>query len=575
MLERSYERFSCFYESHFMRSLTESTSKNIAADFSLRRKMRPLALFTYVATTLLILPILVIVSAVFTGSYDFWKHLANTVLWDYLFNSFALVIGVGIVVLILGVPAAWLVSSCEFPGRKFFTWALLLPLAMPAYIIAYTYTGLLDFAGPVQTLLRDITGWEYGDYWFFNIRSLTGAIIMLSLVLYPYMYLLARAAFQEQSSSLLEAGRTLGYNQRKTFFKLSLPIARPAIMAGLTLALMETLADYGTVQYFGVSTFTTGIFRTFYGFGDTAAAAQLSAILFIFVLLLIALERHSRKQSRYYSSKGKSLTRIPLNSRKALLAFCICLFPLLFGFVVPAFQLAWWSFTEARIDQSFLLLAWHSFYLACIAAFVAVSLGLLMAYSKRLYSQNNLITSSVSIAGMGYALPGTIIAIGIIIPLAWMDHQLIALAEKWLNINLGLILSGTLVALIFAYTVRFLAVSMGSIESGLQKIKPNVDHAARTMGYSSLQVLRKIHIPLLSSSVLTAFLIVFVDVLKELPATLILRPFNFNTLAVRAYELASDERLIDAAPSSLIIVLVGLLPVILLSRSITLRSKVN
>jgi iron(III) transport system permease protein len=549
--------------------------KNFAADFSLRQKMRPLAIFTFFATLLLLLPILVISSAIFTGSYEVWQHLYKTVLWDYLFNSLFLVLGVGFGVLLLGVPAAWVVSCCEFPGRKFFTWALLLPLAMPAYIIAYTYTGLLDFAGPVQTLIRNITGWEYGDYWFFNVRSLTGAIVMLSLVLYPYVYLLTRAAFQEQSSSLLEAGRTLGYNQRSTFLKLSLPIARPAIIAGLTLALMETLADYGTVAYFGVSTFTTGIFRTFYGFGDTAAAAQLSAMLFIFVLVLIGFERQSRKKSRYYSTKGKSQKRIKLSKSKTFFAFLICLLPLLFGFVIPALQLTWWSFTEANIDSSFFLLAWHSFYLACIAAIVAVSLALLLAYAKRLYSQNKFITASVSISGMGYALPGTIIAIGIIIPLAWMDHQIIAFAEKWLNIDVGLLLSGTLVALIFAYTVRFLAVSMGSIESGLQKIKPNVDQAARTMGFRPFEVLRKIHIPLLGSSVFTAFLIVFVDVLKELPATLILRPFDFNTLAVKAYELATDERLIDAAPSSLIIVLVGLIPVILLSRSITLRSSIK
>lgn len=522
---------------------------------------------------LLALPMLAIVSSVFSGSLDVWQHLSQTVLWDYLSNSFLLMVGVGCGVLLLGVPTAWLTSTCEFPGRKILTWALLLPLAMPAYIIAYTYTGLLDFAGPVQFFLREITGWKYGEYWFFEIRSLPGAIVMLSLVLYPYVYLLARAAFLEQSPSIIEAGRTIGYGNRRSMFKLALPMARPAIATGLTLALMETLADYGTVQYFGVSTFTTGIFRTFYGFGDTAAAAQLAAILLGFVILLISLERYSRKQAQYHSVKGRSLKKIQLSKRQSVFALLACLLPLAFGFILPALQLSYWTLNKAVVGDAFFELAWNSFYLAFLAAVIAVTLALVLAYAKRLYAKQKTVKLSVSLAGMGYALPGTVIAIGIIIPLSWFDHQLIDIAKQWFSVDVGLLLSGTLVALLFAYTVRFLAVSLGAVESGLQKIKPNIDNAARLMGYRPLQVLRKIHIPLLRGSVLTAFLIVFVDVLKELPATLILRPFNFNTLAVRAHELASDERLIDAAPASLLIVLVGLLPVILLSRSITLSGR--
>jgi iron(III) transport system permease protein len=482
-------------------------------------------------------------------------------------------LGVGVGVLIIGVPAAWLVSVCDFPGRKFFTWALLLPLAMPAYIIAYTYTGLLDFAGPVQTLLRDLTGWQYGDYWFFNIRSLPGAIIMLTLVLYPYVYLLARAAFLEQSPSILEVGRTMGYGNSLGMLRLALPMARPAIVTGLTLALMETLADYGTVQYFGVSTFTTGIFRTFYGFGDAAAAAQLASVLLGFVVLLMALERYSRHQARYHSVKGRSVNRITLTKSRALIAIGVCALPLLFGFCIPAGQLLYWSFFEAVIGDSFVSLAWNSFYLAFVAALIAVTSALILGYAKRSYERKKIVKAAVTIAGTGYALPGTIIAIGVLISFAWLDHHLIDFIKKWFEIDVGLLLSGTLVALLFAYTVRFLAVSLGSIESGLQKIKLNVDNAAQLLGYKPFQVLRKIHMPLLKGSVITAFLIVFVDVLKELPATLILRPFNFNTLAVRAYELASDERLIDAAPASLLIVAVGLLPVILLSRSITVSNR--
>lgn len=538
-----------------------------------RIQLRPLAMAAAFVALLIMLPMAVIVAAMVTGPTDVWQHLFQTVLWDYVSNSLLLMLGVGIGVLVIGVPTAWLTSQCDFPGRKILTWALLLPLAMPAYIIAYTYTGLLDFAGPVQTFIRDITGWQYGDYWFFDIRSLGGAVVMLTLVLYPYVYLLGRAAFLEQSPSILEVCRTLGYRRSYSIFKLTLPMARPAIVAGLTLALMETLADYGTVQYFGVSTFTTGIFRAFYGFGDTSAAAQLASVLLTFVVLLIFLERYSRRQVRYHTQKGRTAQRIRLSGRKALAAFLVCLLPLLFGFIIPALKLLYWSFTTAVIGDDFFTLAWNSFYLALMAAIIALVLALLLAYAKRIYHNRKWVNGSVSMAGMGYALPGTIIAIGVIIPLAWIDHRLIALFDQRLGIDIGLVFSGTLVALLFAYTVRFLAVSLGSIESGLQKIKPSIDHAARLSGYSPFQVLQKVHIPLLKGSVLTAFLIVFVDVLKELPATLILRPFNFNTLAVRAYELAADERLVDAAPPSLLIVLVGLIPVILLSRSITLSGQ--
>lgn len=536
---------------------------------------RPLALLTVLISLLLALPIFTVVSHLLSGSFAVWQHLYDTVLWDYLYNSWWLMVGVGLGVLIIGVPAAWLTSVCDFPGRSFFTWALLLPLAVPAYIIAYTYTGMLDFSGPVQTSLRAWLGDSGGDVWFLNIRSLPGAIIMLTLVLYPYVYLLGRTAFLEQSASIIEASRTLGYNYRQTTLRLVLPMARPAIVAGLTLALMETLADFGTVQYFGVSTFTTGIFRAFYGFGDMAAASQLSSILLSFVVVLILLERYSRRQIRYHTAKGRASQRIRLTGIQAALAIIACGLPFLFGFLIPALQLLYWSLVKANIDNDFLSLAWNSFYLAFMAAVIAVMTAMLLAYAKRFYQRKKVISAAVAMSSMGYALPGTIIAIGVIVPFSWLDHQLIAFAEHWLGIHVGLVFSGTLVALLFAYTVRFLAVSLGSVDSGLQKIKPNLDQAASLLGYRPLKVLRKIHIPLLSGSLLTALLIVFVDVLKELPATLILRPFNFNTLAVRAYELASDERLIDAAPASLLIVLVGLLPVILLSRSIHRSGHTN
>ena len=532
-----------------------------------------LRIFAVVIAGLISLPVVIILSYVANANGELWQHLIDTVLNDYLLNSLLLLLGVGAGVLLMGVPTAWLTSMCSFPGRRLLSWALLLPLAMPAYIIAYTYAGLLDFAGPVQTWIRDITGLSYGAYWFFEIRSLGGAIIMMSLVLYPYVYLMARAAFLEQSVSSIEVGCSLGYSRWQAMWHLALPMARPAIIAGLSLALMETLADYGTVQYYGVSTFTTGIFRTFYGYGDTAAAAQLAASLLAFVILLVLLERYSRRRARYHSA-AESRARadlIPLSGSKAIMASLICLSPLMFGFIIPAMQLLLWAVFEAEpLGWDFVGLAWNSLSLAFFAAIIAVILAIILSYAKRTKPIKP-VRMVLAMAGFGYALPGTIIAIGVLIPLAWLDHRLIGMFDSLGWESPGLFLSGSLVALLFAYTVRFLAVALGSVQSGLEKIKPSLDHVGRSMGHSPLEILRKIHVPLMRSSILTAVLIVFVDVLKELPATLILRPFNFNTLAVRAYELASDERLVDAAPASIMIVLVGLIPVLMLHASIARR----
>ena len=532
-----------------------------------------LSIFAIVIAAFILLPVIIILSYLVQADGVLWQHLLDTVLNDYLINSLLLLLGVGAGVLLLGVPTAWLTSMCSFPGRRWLSWALLLPLAMPAYIIAYTYAGLLDFAGPVQTWIRDLTGLGYGAYWFFEIRSLGGAIVMMSLVLYPYVYLMARAAFLEQSVSSIEVGCSLGYSRWQAMWSLALPMARPAIIAGLSLALMETLADYGTVQYYGVSTFTTGIFRTFYGYGDTAAAAQLAASLLAFVILLVLLERYSRRRARYHS-QAESRARadlIPLKGSQAVVASVICLAPLMFGFMIPATQLLLWAVFEAEpLGWDFVGLALNSFSLAFLAAIIAVILAIILSYAKRTKPIKP-VRTVIAMAGFGYALPGTIIAIGVLIPLAWADHRLIDLFESLGWHSPGLLLSGSLVALLFAYTVRFLAVALGSVQSGLEKIKPSLDHAGRSMGHSPLEILRKIHVPLMRSSILTAVLIVFVDVLKELPATLILRPFNFNTMAVRAYELASDERLVDAAPASIMIVLVGLIPVLMLHASIARR----
>jgi len=526
-------------------------------------------------TGILSIPVLVVFSYVFHPGGETWRHLVDTVLADYVRNSISLMLGVAVGTLSIGVVTAWLVTHYRFPGRDTLIWLLLLPLAMPAYIIAYTYTGMLDFAGPVQSALRGLFEWTAQDYWFPEIRSLGGAMLMLSLVLYPYVYLLARSAFLEQSPSLNDAGRLLGAGPIRRFFRISLPMARPAIIAGLSLALMETLADFGTVQYFGVPVFTTGIFRTWFGLGDSAAAAQLSALLMAFVFVLIMLERWSRRRARYHHvghrSQPLELTR--LTGARAAVAATLCILPPLLGFVVPTLQLCWWAFETApeMLDASFLSLALNSFGLALAAACIAVAVAVIVSYGKRLHG-TPLVKSAARISGMGYAVPGTVIAVGVMIPFAWFDRTLDAWMRESLGMSTGLLLSGTLFTLLFAYTVRFLAVSLQTVEAGLGKITPHTDDAARSLGYKPREILTRVHLPCINGALLTAVLIVFVDVLKELPATLILRPFDFNTLAVRTYELASDERLADASLSAVAIVLVGILPIVVLSRAIS-RSR--
>ncbi len=524
---------------------------------------------------LMSLPVLVIASFIFQPVNDNWQHLVDTLLADYVTNSLLLLIGVSAGVLSIGVITAWLTSMCEFPGRRLLSWTLLLPMAIPAYIIAYTYTGMLDFEGPLQSQLRGWFGWSYGDYWFPEVRSLGGAAMMLSLVLYPYVYMMARAAFLEQSLCVLEVSRTLGNTPLAGFFRVALPLARPAIVTGLSLALMETLADYGTVQYFGISTFTTGIFRIWYGMGDSGTAAQLSAMLLAFVFALILLERWSRQRARFHhtSNKYSSIQRYQLKGGKAWLAMVACTLPLLFGFILPALQLLQWTlFTaEDALDSSFAVLAFNSLMLASLTAVIAVALALLLAYGKRLHN-TPLINSSVRISALGYAVPGTVIAVGVLLPLAWIDNSIDSWMRSSFDISTGLLLSGTLFALIFAYTVRFLSVSIQAVESGLDKINHSLDDAGRSLGLSPMNVLKSIHLPLMKGTLLTALLLVFVDVLKELPATLILRPFNFNTLAVRAYEMAADERLADAGAPALMIVLAGIIPVLVLNRAIS-RSR--
>ena len=516
-------------------------------------------------------PVVVVAAHLFLPAGDVWPHLVDTVLARYVANTLWLLLGVGLATFVLGAGAAWLCAMCRFPGRAIFEWALLLPLALPAWAIAYAYAGMFEYAGPVQTALREAFGWTRRDYWFPDIRSLGGAIAVLSLALYPYVYLLARAAFLDQSVCALEIGRTLGRGAWRGFAGIALPLARPALAGGVALALMEALSDFGTVDYYGVDTFATGIYRTWFALGDAGAAAQLSAVLLIFVFLVLAAERWQRRRARYHHTTGRAGRAFAwrLSGWRAGLAAVACFAPLALGFLLPAGRLAAWAVPtwRDRADAAFGALAGTSFLLAALTALLAVAAALAIAYAARL-GLGPIGRAARRIAGLGYAVPGSVVAVGALLSLAWIDHRIDDFARSVFGVSTGLIVTGGIAALVFAYLVRFLAVSMNAVDAAFVRVTGHIDDAARTLGAAPARVLGRIHLPMLRGGLLTATLLVFVDTMKELPATLILRPFDVNTLAVRAYELASDERLADAATPALAIVAAGLIPVALLGRAV-------
>ena len=516
------------------------------------------------------LPVLVVLQNVFEPSQGTWRHLSQTVLGDYVLNSLLLMAGVAVGVIFGGVLTAWITTMCRFPGRRVFEWALLLPMAMPAYVMAYAYTDLLQFSGPLQMALREWMGWRAGQYWFPDVRSLGGAVLMFSLVLYPYVYLLARAAFLEQSDSMLEMARVSGYSPWGTFLHVALPLARPGIVAGTSLALMETLADFGTVSYFGVQTFTTGIYRAWFSLGDHTAAAQLSAALLGFVFLVLLIERMTRARASFYSTSQRKQLRNVYQLRGAWmpLAFVFCAIPVVFGFLLPVGVMLHMALTsgDAQFGARYVQLTFNTVTLATLTAVLAVLLALAVGYAARSASMAVRIANRV--AGLGYAVPGAVIAVGVLIPITRLDHVLAAAVESITGSNPGLLLTGGVAALVYAYLVRFFAVSLQAVDAGLSKITPNMDCAARSLGLGPAATLVRVHAPMLWRSALAAGLLVFVDVMKELPATFVMRPFNFDTLAVQAYNLASDERLREASTAALTIVAVGLIPLIALSRMI-------
>jgi iron(III) transport system permease protein len=518
---------------------------------------------------MLAVPVIAVLLNIFVPSEGTWAHLTATVLPDYILNSLALMLGVAYGVITIGITTAWLTTMCRFPGRRILEWALLLPMAVPAYVMAYAYTDFLQFAGPVQSTLRAWTGWGVGDYWFPDVRSLPGAVAMLAFVLYPYVYLLARAAFLEQSESMLEAARISGYGPWGTFLRVALPLARPGIVAGTALALMETLADFGTVAYFGVHTFTTGIYRAWFSLGDHVAAAQLSATLLGFVFLVLLIERTTRGRASFHNIVHRRHVAYPYRLRgvKALLALIASAVPLVLGFFLPVAILLQMAFVagDAQFGSRYVQLTFNTVTLASVTAILAVVLAVMVAYAAR-QSRSRMVRVANRMAGLGYAVPGAVIAVGVLIPVTRIDHALAFAIESLTGYSVGLILTGGIAALIYAYLVRFFAVALQTMDAGLAKITPSMDSAARSLGLGPGATLRRVHAPLLWRSALIAGLLVFVDVMKELPATFVMRPFNFDTLAVQAFNLASDERLSEASTAALTIVAAGLLPIAVLSR---------
>jgi iron(III) transport system permease protein len=533
----------------------------------IRSKLVPLAI---PIGLLIALPVLSVGANLFVGAAgDTWAHLAATVLPDYILNSLLLALMVGLGVAVVGVATAWLTAMTEFPGRRVFEWALLLPLALPAYVMAYVYTDLLQFVGPVQSGLREWFGWRRGDYWFPEIRSLGGAAAMFIFVLYPYVYLITRTAFLERGSSTFEAARSLGLTPWGAFVRVSLPLARPAVAAGVALVLMETLADYGTVAYFAVPTFTTGIYRAWFSLGDRIAAAQLAGALLAFVLCLLALERISRGRARFHDTGRRRGERRTLHGVNAWLASFACLLPLLFGFLLPGgllFRLAL-AEGDSEFGMRYGVLAGNSLLVAGIAAGLAVVLAVLLAYSQRL-SGAPVIRAMNRLVSLGYAVPGSVIAVGVLIPVTRLDHWLAAVWLESFGTNPGLLLTGGIAALVYAYLARFLSIALQTVESGLARVTPSMDAAAQSLGRGAGETLRRVHLPLIRGSLFTAALLVFVDVMKELPATLVMRPFNFDTLATQTFTLAADERLAEASTAALAIIAAGLLPVLLLARQV-------
>ncbi len=518
---------------------------------------------------LVLLPISVIVLSWGSDQTEIWQHLIETQLGTLLKNTLVLLLGVGLWVIALGVSLAWLVATCEFPGRRWLDWALMLPLAIPPYVVAFVVLGLMDYSGPVQTLWRQ---WMGADAWFPDVRSPTGIVFVMVSVLYPYVYMLARSAFLAQGRGLMDAARLLGHSPWQSFWRVALPMARPAIAAGTALALMETLADFGAVAVFNYDTFTTAIYKSWFGFFNLPAAAQLASLLLLFVGLALYAEQSARGNSRFHQQPRRNREAYRLQGTKAWLASSYCLAVVVIAFVVPVCQLLMWVIDTGASDMNsrYWQLIGHTFSLAGMAAVATTVLALLVAYSLRLRNRHQL-GGSARIASLGYALPGSVLAVGIMLAFAFFDQHLINPLRLLLGMEPAQVLVGSLAALVMAYMIRFFSVGFGPVQSSLERIRPSYQEAAHTLGANQWQVLKRVYLPLLAPGLFTALLLVLVDTMKEMPATLLLRPFGWDTLAVRVYEMTSEGEWERAALPALTLVLISIPPVIVLIR----RSRVG
>lgn len=526
----------------------------------------------YLIAAIIILPLLAIIGQALVPDEAVFDHLLDTVLPTYIQNTILLMLGVCIGALVIATPAAWLVARCHFPARRVFQWALLLPLAMPAYVVAYVYTDLLDYSGPVQRALRSFFNWQSpSDYYFPDVRTLAGASIMLALVLFPYIYLLARTAFMEQSASLQHASRVMGRGPWQSFWRLSLPMARPALAVGASLVAMETAADFATVSYFAVPTLTTAVYDTWLGYGSLSAAAKLSAIMLLVVFSMIGFERFARRKQQLFQkqSGGNEQELYKLTGIKAAMAFSYCGLLLFFSFILPfliLLQYAWHYFDESW-NSAFWEYSLNSFYIAAIVSVICVAIGTLLMFIRRISPRGaDLLPSRLS--STGYALPGTVLAIGILVPFTYLDFAVNDIYEYLGFPGPGLLFTGSVFILIFAFCIRFAAIAIGSVENSYKRISPSLDMAAITMGLTPKALLWRVHIPLLRRGIFAGLLLVFIECMKELPAALLLRPVGFENLATYVFQFVSDEQLEHGALAAIVIVVVGLVPLIYLNRSL-------
>ncbi|HGG06720.1 MAG TPA: iron ABC transporter permease [Aliiroseovarius sp.] len=524
----------------------------------------------FLIALIVLLPIASVIWLALFPVDNIWPHLWATTLPRYLKTTLILTVSVGTLSAAVGTGAAWLTSMYTFPGSRWLQWLILLPLAIPAYVGAYALVDFLEYAGPVQTGLRDLFGWRNArDYWFPEIRSLGSAIVILSAALNPYVYLLARAAFREQSGDAYEVARALGAGPFARFWRVGLPLARPAIAAGVAIVMMETVSDFGVVDYFAVQTLTTGIFTTWLEMGNAGGAAQIAMVILVLVLVLVGLEKTSRSKSRFYrlSRQQRPVTALPLRGVAGFVAAALCAVPFVIGFVLPVGVMA--SHAVSNADQwlapGLMLALWHTVTIGGIAAIVTVAAALVLVYGVRM-TRSRLPRRLLPLTTIGYAAPGAVLGVGILIPLAKVDNALADGIQTLTGYDPGLLLTGTAFAVILAYCVRFFAIAQGAADAAMERVSPNLPLAARSLGRTAGGTLRSIYFPLIKGSVGTALLLVFVDSVKELPATLLLRPFNYNTLSTRVYEQASLEQIGAAAPSALLVIAVGLAAVALMAR---------